>query len=447
MTATSTECPLLDNELRFDFDTLRDCGDDFPRYADLLQSGIIPKVVEINISMCPVEYDFSDLFKRHEKTIAEVKIQYVCHLNDYPNFPGAMLRLASILKDLPELRHMSIHGDARSLFPVEFLECLPDFRAISSLSLCGSFEFSMLPLQQTYVDDLSIKEENCTESGGAVDLSKWKRLQMLSVSAKRKLILPAQNFIFDLRVRNVISLVSGKLSNLRRLTISDCAPCVVKHLLELTDITSLQHLLIESMVPLDLLRGIDARKLDYLHLSNIALEYIDTCEEKPLKSLCLINSTITTAVSGMKFHAISAYVSCNEPSQVNNLNLDRNILKSLGLGREAQHVREMTDLDTRMMQAVDLFKEKLELFVTLAPITNFPEMPLLKYLALYSDAECDLAIGKVPRLIELATPCFLWEKRRGVDPLPWSKNQFDTFQYWSSRDRYILFPSMFGSYN
>ena len=242
----------------------------------------------------------------------------------------------------------------------------------------------------------------------------------------------------------ITSLESVKLPSLTVLRIGDCAPGLVEQLLADTDPALLRELIIESVVPIELHKPIDARKLDILYLSNIALEYIDTCEETPVKSMSLIKSTITTAISGMKLHAVSAYVAYNEVRQVNNLSLDRNILKSLGLGRKVQPVREMIDLDISAMHAVNRFKQNLELFATFAPIPTFPEMPRLKYLALYSDAEWNLAIGKVPQLVELARSGFLWEKSCGTSmdnmnappQVPATLYCFDTFQYWSSHNEY-----------
>ena len=147
----------MNNNLRVDKDILRDCGCHGSKYMRLVQSGNIPEVAGIEVSLCPVEYDFSDLLRRHGDSIKYVGIQYVCYPNDYPYFQGAMLRLASSLKGLPHLSFLRIHGNARSLIPTDFLESLAQITTLQSLSLSGSFTFGILPLQCSSVEHLAIR--------------------------------------------------------------------------------------------------------------------------------------------------------------------------------------------------------------------------------------------------------------------------------------------------
>ena len=440
----------LDDDLRFYDGVLRDCGGDGPKYADLIQSGNIPEVADIEISKCPVDYDFSYLFSRHRATIRSASILYVCNPNDDPNFPGAMLSLGSCLKDLHHLTFLRIHGDARSLFPAEFLEGLADIPSLTSLSLCGSFPLATLPLKRSSLEHLTIIEECCSEIGWPVDLSKLNRLLTVSISAKRRLILPEESSsIKALGVNNITLVESCNLPNLIVLRISDCTPSVVQQFLENSDPAILRELIIDSTDLIELHRTIDARHLDILYLSNIAFQYIDTSLENPVKSLCLNNSTTTTAISGLEFHAVSAYVSYTSTRHLNSLCLNQDILKRLGLGREDQKVREMTDLDNGAMQAVNRFKQNLEFLATFAPLTKFPEMPRLKYLALFSVAEWNLAAGKVTQLEELLIPGFFWKKSNGtsIDSLqslaPSEEYYFDTFQYWSLHNEYAPYVFLY----
>ena len=444
----------FDDDLRFDNGILRNCGCNGPKYADLIKSGNIPEVTGIEISQCLRECD-RDILNRHRDTITSVTLVYFEGINSEhwkENFHADMLWLISSLKDMPRLSFLKIHGYEQSVFPKEFIECLAHLTSLQSLSLFGSFKFGLLPLQCISVEHLTIIEESCTEFECALDLSMLNRLKTVSISTSwRTLILPGQNAnMFALCVSEIASFKSVKLPNLTVLRITDCAPSVVEQLLADIDPATLRELSIASKEPIELHREIDARKLEILHLSNIALEYIDTSEETPVKCMSLINSTITTAISGMKFYAVSAYVSYHELRQVNNLCLDRNILKRLGLGREDQTVREMTDLDICALQAVNRFRQNLELFATFAPITTFPEMPRLKYLALFSDAECNCAIGKVPQLVELTRSAFIRQNGGGtssvtvVIPRASSmQNCFDTFQYWSSHNDDIPYEFLY----
>ena len=426
MTETRTK-PLVLDDLYVDNDFSHNCENDGPIYADILQNPDALRWIEV--LRCPVDYDFSEVLSRHRDTITRVNIPYVCDPNDYPNFPGAILRLSSSLKELPHLSFLGIQGDAGSHFPEQFLQDLSEYTRLEGLVLRGTFDFGNMPLQCSSVTYLVIKDMTFVEFDCAVDLSKLNKLAMVSVSAKRKLILPeATSAIGALDVSNITSL-EGNLTRLSSLKMTDCPVCVVEQLLTMTNPSSLYRLVIESTDPIELHRVIDARNLDVLGLTNIALESIDTDERTPVQSMTLTNTTITAPVDGMEFHAVRAYVSYNEMRHLDNLRLNSTILKWLVLGRVDHTLREMTSLDIRAMEAVNRFKHNLELFATFAPITEFPEMPRLKYLALYSEAERKLTIGKVPQLVELASPGFVWGNSRCYG-VTLAENCFDLYQYW-----------------
>ena len=284
-TTSPSQLPFVDLDLRFRNGILRDLSYDSIKYADLIKHRKVPEVSGIEISVCPKEYDFSDILSRHGDTINSANIQYVCHANcpqTCPNVPGAMLRLASSLKYLSRLSFLSIHGDACLLFPPDFLEVLADSTSLQSLSLSGSFDFCSLSVQCSSIEHLAINEESSTEFS-AVDLSMLNRLKTVSVSAQRMLILPVEtSSLFAVSVSKITSLEGVNLSNITVLNISECAPCVVLQLLEATDPAILRQLVIESKVPIEVQKKLDACKLEILYLSNIELEDIDTCEETPV---------------------------------------------------------------------------------------------------------------------------------------------------------------------
>ena len=446
--------PLFNDDLRFDGGILHDCRDEGSKYAELLQSGDIPEVEIIEFVKLPAECKFMDILSRHKDTIQSMTLDCLessgCD-SGKQNFHRDMLGLILSLRGLLRLSFLKIHAYQGSVFPKEFLEGLPHLASLRCLSLIGTLAFGMLPLQCEFLEHLTISEAHCTEVGCPVDLSKLCLLKTLSVSAKRTLILPAQSpNMFALNVRSVTSLENVKFSKLTVLRISNCVATVAEQLLADRNTESLRELIIESEDRLELNREIDARKLEILYLSNVALEYIDTSEETPVKSMCLANSTITTSTSGMLLHAISVYVSYNDIRHINNLCLNGDILKRLALGREHQSVRETTGLDRCAMQAVNRIIENLDLLATFAPITNFPEMPHLKYLALYSDAECKRAFGKVPELIELTRSVF-WQENISetstdtvtIPQVPSMKYCFDTFRYWSSHNEYTPYTFLY----
>ena len=441
MNARPTELLLYEVELRFDNGILKDYVYDRIKYADLIQNGDVPEVSGIEILFCPVEYDFSHVLSRHGDTIKSASIQYVCHPNcpdGCPNVPWAMLRLTSSLKRLSRLSFLSIHGRACSPFPTDLLEGLADFTSLQSLSLSGTFTFGTLSVQCSSIEYLAIKEEGFTEFRCAVDLSKLNRLKTVSVAAKRKLILPVESSsLFAVSVSNITSLEGAKLPNLSVLSITDCAPSVVLQLLEDTDPAILRQLVIDNKDTFEVQKSLDARKLDILHLSNIEFEDIETCEETPVKSLSLINTTIMSTFTGLTLHAISAYVACNNIDQANKFYLNPNILQRLGLGSKDEIVRELNEIQTIAMQLSRSMQHVWSSTSERGPIT-FPEMPRLHYLVLSTVAEWD-STGKVPRLVELAMPGFFWEECGGnyLDDLKVSSHvtstndDFDAFEYWS----------------
>ena len=145
----SNDLPWLDDELRFDNGILQDCGNDGTKYADLIRSGNIPDVMCIEISMFPAECNFRDILWRHKATITSVTLDGFERASDNgePDFPGDMLWLVSSLRELPHLSFLKIHSNADSLFPKEFLQNMVKLTNLWSMSLKGSFQVGMSPLQ------------------------------------------------------------------------------------------------------------------------------------------------------------------------------------------------------------------------------------------------------------------------------------------------------------
>ena len=441
------ELPWLDDELRFDNGILQDCGNDGTKYADLIRSGNIPDVACIEISMFPADGSFGDILCRHKGTITSVTLdgfESTGH-NGQPDYAGDMLWLVSILRELPHLSFLKIHGNEDSLFPKEFHQDLAKLTNLRSMCLKGSFRFGMSPLQCSSIKHLTIIEDCCTGDGCPVDLSLLIRLKTASICTRRKLILPLQNSsMHGLSVRNITSLQNVKFRKLAVLKMKNCPSRVVDQLLVATNPTSLRQLVIENKDHIQLHRGIDARKLNVLYLSNIALEYIDTSEETPVKSLSLINTTMMTTIVGRTLQAISAYVSCNKIGQVNMFYLNQNILERLGLGSEGRMVRDLIALHIYTMQVMQATQHP-ELS-TFAPI-KFPDMPRLKYLAIASNAELE-AIGKMPELVELARSTFLRANtsRNGTENILQVASMvycLDTFRYWASHNEYRPYEFLF----
>ena len=418
------ECPLhLQNGI------LDDSGSFDCTYRDLVQSGNIPEVTGVLMILCPVDYDITVLLRRHRITINSAKIQYDIGRGNCLNFPRTLIRLADCLMELPGLSSLKIGFNWDCSIPKEFFARLVCLANLRRLSLSGLFEFLSVPLQCNSVEHLSLFEiPSRKESSCLIDLSSLCQLSTADISAERKLILPAENSrLSALRLSRITSLQSAKLS-ITVLYIAECAPNVLRQLLEATDPAILTELSIKNLSPIMVDMEIDARQLRLLSLSRISLVNIVTSEETPVKCLDLDCTTITTANTGLKLNSVSAYVKYIEIRHLNKLCFDGNILKRLGLERK-QGVREPADLIIPVMPEVNKLAHNLELFATYVTITEFPEMPCLKYLALYSCADWYFAIGKVPELVELVLE---YPEHMMAQMMP--QQCYGPFNYWSSHN-------------